>query len=225
MEFKEFKSLLQAHVATMLQNHSTLFVTDTDKEKLWDTYLNSFPAGTNQVFRERREFDCSCCKQFIRSFGNVVAISGNRIVSIWDFETHDAKYQPVIDALTAFVKSGPVCDVFFTKESGFGTDTNHEQHEDGTVHTWEHFRVDLPQEFVTHSHKTEASLMAEYRDVKNVFRRSLDEISKDALDTVLDLIAQNSLYKGEEWRGALEHFHTLHCQYSELPEENFCVFN
>ncbi|MCP3967525.1 MAG: hypothetical protein GY718_14430 [Lentisphaerae bacterium] len=225
MEFKEFKDLFQNHVAEMLRQHNVLFVTDTDKYKLWDTYLESFPPGMNEIYRERREFDCSCCKQFIRSFGNVVAIDKNQVVSIWDFETGDATYQPVINALSAFIKSAPVKDVFVTKESGFGTDKNYEKREDGSVHTWEHFRIDLPQQFVTRSSKSEASLMAEYRAVKDVFKRSLNEFTEDSIETVLDLIAQKSLYKGEEWQGVLIKFLKLHRAYHSLPDsekDNYC---
>ena len=226
MEFKEFKNLFQEHVATLLQNHSILFVTGADKDRLWNTYLDSFPPGTNEIFRERREFDCSCCKQFIRSFGKVVAIQNdNQLVSIWDFQAADSEYQPVIDALSAYVKAVPVHDVFVTKESAFGTDKNYEQLEDGTVRTWDHFRIDLPKQFVARSAKSEASLMGEYRDTRNVFKRSLEEISQDAIDTVLDLISQNSLYKGEEWQSVLTKFFGLHRVYHALPEsekDNYC---
>jgi hypothetical protein len=225
MEFDRFNRLLQAHVATIFKSQSTLFVTDADKEKLWNLYLDSFPAGTNQIFRQRREYDCSCCRNFIRSFGNVVAIENGRIVTIWDFKTHDGKYQQVIDALADFVRSSPISDVFVSKESGFGTDKNHERLEDRTVRTWHHFRVDLPRKFINDSPKSEASVMAEYRDVKNVFARSLAEISRDAIETVLDLIAQNSLYKGEEWQGVLENFRNLHVTYHTLPDierDNYC---
>lgn len=218
MQFEQFKGLMQQHVVTMLQNRSKLFVVDLDKNALWDLYLNSYPAGTNEIYRERREHDCSCCKQFVRNFGDVVAIDGNTVVSIWDFVTDDTTYQPVIDALSAHVKAQAIRDVFVTKETGFGTDKSHEQLADGNVRTWEHFRVNLPVQFVTRSSKTEASLMAEYRDIKGVFQRSLTEISEDALLTVLELIAQNSLYKGDEWQAVLTQFLALHRAYSALPE-------
>lgn len=224
MEFKEFKVLFQSHVAEMLQTPTTLFVTDTDKETLWDLYLDSFPKGSNEIFRERREFDCSCCRHFIKTFGNVVSIETDGLVSIWDFETGDSVYQTVIDALAVYVKSVRVRDVFVTKESGFGTDKNFEQLDDA-VHTWEHFRVDLPGKFVSSSSLSEASIAGGFRDVKNVFKRSLDEISEDAVDTILDLISQKSLYKGEEWQSVLTKFLDLHKVYHDLPDESkdcFC---
>ena len=193
MQFREFKQLQQKHMEEMFTDISTLFVVDVDKDTLWNTYLNSFPEGTNKVFRERREFDCSCCKSFIRAFGNVVAIKDNKIITIWDFQTNDTTYQTVCDALSQLVKSSVVSDVFVTKESGFGTDYNHEQLKDGTVVTWHHFRVDLSKKFVNNSYETDGTITGQLRDIRNVFQRSLEEITKDSIETVLDLIAQKSL--------------------------------
>ena len=190
MQFSEFKRIFQNHVSTLLQNRSVLFIADIDKDALWNLYLDSFPAGTNEVYRQRREFDCSCCKNFIRAFGGTVVISGNEVKTIWDFHTGDTTFQPVIDALSAFIKAAPVSDAFVTKERAFGTEASYEHSDDESVITWNHFRVDLPAHLVARSSKSEASLMSEYRDNKSVFRRSLDEISEDALDTVLELIAQ-----------------------------------
>ena len=217
MEFRVFKGLMQKHFSTMLKNQTTLFVTDVDKDKLWEIYLESFPPGTNLMFRQRREYDCGCCRHFIKSFGNVVSIVNNKVITIWDFETNDATFQPVIDALAAFVRSAPVHDVFVTKESGFGTDRNYEEGE--SIITWDHFHIDLPTEFVLRSRESVPSVMGELRDIRNVFKRSLDEITKDSLETVLDLISQNSLYKGEEWREVLKKFLRLSNEYHRLSEE------
>jgi hypothetical protein len=225
MEFKEFKQQMQDHVSKLIKNQIFLFEADVDKDELWNKYLDSFPPGTNEIFRERREFDCSCCRQFIRAFGNVVILENNRPKTIWDFKTNDDKFQPVIDALSSFVKSAPIKDVFITKEAGFGTDKNHERLDSGEVLTWEHFRIKLPNHFVSKSRKSEASIKGEYRESKNVFKRSLEEISKDAIESVLDLISQKSLYKGEEWQAVLEKFLALKNQYDNLPDsqkENYC---
>lgn len=225
MEFKEFRSIFQQHVKNMIEGHNYLFVVDVDKDMAWETYLDSFPQGTNEIFRERRAFDCSCCKSFMRQFANVVVIADNKLMTAWDFQTNDATYQPVINALSALVKSALVKDVFITKQSAFGTDYNHEQLENKSVHTWSHFRIVLPEKFVTKSQKSEASLMSEFRDVRNVFERSLKEISKDVIETVLDLIVEKSLYKGEEWKGTLEKFLELHNEYRTLPDnekDNWC---
>ena len=225
LDFSQFKELMQLHVAEMVKDQNILFVVDVDKDTLWDTYLESFPEGTNLIFRERREFDCSCCRQFIKSFGNVVRInSDNSVTTIWDFRTDDNTFQPVLDAMSNLIKSAPVRDVFVAKETGFGTDRNREQLENGEVITWEHFRIDLPKRFKFTSNETIGSLLGNYRENKNVFKRSLEEINTEAVETVLELIGQKSLYKGEEWKSVLEKFLSLQKEYNKLRsgQENYC---
>jgi len=225
MEFKQFKIVFNRHVAALLERNERLFVTDVDRDALWDLYLDSFPPGTNEIYRERRSHDCSCCRAFIKQFGAVVALDGNEVVTLWDFDAESDTYQPVVDALVGYVRSRPICDLFITKDGAYGTDRSHEQLDGGGVHTWHHFRVDLPARFVTRSHETADSLKAEARTTKRIFKRSLEEISADAVGTVLDLIAEDGLYRGEEWRGPLQAFQRLQDEYRALPEvqrDNYC---
>ena len=80
MNFNVFKSAVATQFAKMAK--SPLFVTDTTGDDLWATYLAAFPEGTNPIYRERTEHDCSCCRQFIRNIGNVVTIQDGKLVSI-----------------------------------------------------------------------------------------------------------------------------------------------
>ena len=84
----EFHSIKQA-VAKKFEGFKglDLYVVDVDKNTLWEMYLGSFPEGTNPIFRERTEHDCSCCKNYIRDVGNVVAINKDgSFESIWDID-------------------------------------------------------------------------------------------------------------------------------------------
>jgi hypothetical protein len=223
--FLQFKKKLQKHVAEMLQNQQFLFVTDTDNDEIWRIYLESFPPGSNEIFRERREHDCSCCRHFVKSFGNVVIIKDNKLISIWDFDANTATYQPVINALAIYVKTKLIKDVFITNESKFGVDFNYERKENKDVQMWHHFRIELPKQFIAAKNDTIDTQKGRLRDARNVFKRSLEEISKEAIETILDLIAQKSLYKGEEWQNVLIKFLELHDKYHSLPDDekdNFC---
>jgi hypothetical protein len=226
MDFREFSQKLQEHITEMLKDKPQLFMSGVDKDLMWETYLNSFPPGTNEVYRERREYDCSCCRHFVKSFGNVVTIKDNKIQTIWDFKTNDTTFQPVVDALKNLVMSYPIKDAFVTREHVFGTEKNHEQLPDGSVKTWEHMNYTLPKHYVIKSSKTVPEAMGELRDMKNVFQRSLNEISKDAVETVLELISQNSLYKGEEWKTVLSQFLDLHKTFHKINgadnKEHYC---
>ena len=115
MDFIKFKEIMQNHFAEMTKDVKCLFEVEVDKDELWNLYLDSFPAGTNEIYRERREYDCSCCKQFIRNIGNAVVIKNNQVHTIWDLELNDTTYQPVVDALSAYIKSHAVTNIYVSK--------------------------------------------------------------------------------------------------------------
>jgi hypothetical protein len=218
MEFIQFKKMLQENFKEMTKNATHLFEVDVDKEEFWNLYLDSYPEGTNQIFRKKRSSDCSCCRHFVKNIGNAVVINENKIQTIWDFQTNDTTYQPVLDALSKYLKSKVVSDVYFSKLKTIGTDVNYERNGNVSVITWDHFCLELPEKFVDRSYRTAGDIKGTYRDTRNVFKRSLEEITEDSLLTVLELISQNSLYKGEEWKGALTEFLKYKKEYDKLPE-------
>jgi hypothetical protein len=218
MSFTNVRDKLKEHISKMLSDVDHLFVVDIDKDAFNNLYLDSFPPGTNNVFRERREHDCSSCRHFIKSFGNVVKIKNGQMETIWDFDVGDPAYQPVFDAMSRFLHEKPVTDVFVTDNRTFGVDRNHEE-SDGKITTWTHFHYELPQKFVTRKgSQTLDTIKGRMRDTRNVFKRSLEELSEDSVLTVLELTAQKSLYKGEEWVPALKKFLEYHHDYSWIRD-------
>lgn len=176
--FTNFKKAIQDHFAKLSETADHIYQVEMDKDELWNLYLNSFPDGTNEIYRERREYDCSCCRQFIRTIGNVVFIQDAIVHTIWELEGLGAKFQPVADALDAFIKEHAVTDIYISKFTKIGTDKNHEQFPDGRVHTWEHFYLELPSKFVDKSHRSVGDIQGSFLDTKNVFMRSLEEFKK-----------------------------------------------
>lgn len=219
MEFTEMRNKLVEHFNEMVEDATHLFEVAVDKDELWNLYLDSFPAGTNGIYRERRWHDCSCCRQFIKTIGNVVVIKNNMVTTIWDFRTGDSTYQPVLDALSAFIKSGTVSDVYVSKVKKIGTLKNYEELGNGKIQEWTHFYLELPGRFIDKSSRSEGGIKGSYRDTKDVFRRSLDEITEDSLLTILELAESNTLYKGEEWKGVLKEFLGYKKKYDKLGTE------
>lgn len=220
--FKDFVKAIQKNLQQMSKDSSRLFTVNVDTEELYNLYLDSFPAGTNEIYRERREYDCSCCRHFIRDVGNVVSIKNGELHTIWGINpVSDDKYNVVTAALDAYVKQKAVLGVFLKKEKRIGTPENREMLPTGKINKYEHFFVDLPEICIfkeCYGHTLEGDL-SQFRDVRNVFKRSLDEISKEAVDTVLELIAQNSLYKGAEWKKQLTEFKNYQKEYGKLTDE------
>lgn len=202
-----------------------LFVVDVDKSELWETYLKSFPAGSNPIYKERTEHDCNCCKQFIRAVGNVVAIIDGKLKTIWDVDAGDPNYQAVSDALAELVRSKPIRNVFLVSEKTAGQAKTFQQMVDH-VKTWEHFFVNIPTKFVAHKDSIGTTL-GQIQSSHDVFARSLNEITDDAIDTVLELIGQNSLYRGEEHKFAVTEFKKQKQKYNKVPaaEKDFFVWN
>lgn len=222
MAFKRFKEIIQKQVESLL-DRPTLFLTAVDKDKLYELYLSSFPAGTNNLYIERTEHDCTACKQFIRTFGGVVAIEANKLVSVWDVEGLDSIYAPVAAAMSAYVKSTAIADQFMHAEPNIGIASNVALLKNGGVHTWTHLYAKLPSRFVVGGYSV-GSAIGEMRDRKNVFMRSLTELTADSVGTVLDLISQNSLYRGEEFKPLLTKFLENHQLFSVLPAQERDLF-
>jgi hypothetical protein len=219
MEFKHIKDALARNFEQISANN-TLFETDIDKDVLWNLYLDSFPEGTNPVYRERRVYDCSACHQFIKNIGGTVYIDDNfNAHSIFEFDTNSETFQPVMDALAAYVTSKSILDIYLNDSRKVGINQSREILDDGTVITWDHFFVKLPSHMYDTHKRGIPTKKARIRDRKNVFKRSLDEISMDAIDTVLELIYSNTLYKGEEWKSFLESLRENKCLYMDIPED------
>ena len=219
MEFVKMRNKLIENFNEMVKDTDHLFEVSVDKDELWNTYLNSFPEGTNEIYRERTEHDCSCCRQFIKSIGNAVVIKDNKVTTIWDFRTDDTTYQPVLDALSAFIKRHMVSDIYVSKLKKLGSLQNYEELENGQIKEWSHFFLELPDRLVDRSYRSEGDIKGGFRDTRNVFKRSLDEIDLESLDTILELITSNTLYKGEEWKGVLTEFRKYKKEYDKLTSD------
>lgn len=228
-DFKEFRTLLQQHFNEMVKDGAPLFITNADEDKLYDLYLDSFPAGTNPIFRKRREYDCSCCRRFVKNIGKLVSFMDGQMVTVWDFDTKSDVYQPVVDALAAYVKTCAVVNPYYVSrnmisDGKFGTEMNYEYDADHkAVRTWDHFAVEIPQRFIVRSDDVPTK-MAQWRDSANVFKRSLEELTMDAVDTVLELIAQNSLYRGKEFERSVKEFKHDKIDYDKLSVNEKLAF-
>lgn len=216
LNFDSVKTAVAAQFARM-QAHP-LFRVDVDKDALWATYLASFPEGSNPIFRERTEHDCSCCKQFIRTVGDVVAVINGKTTCVWDCEPGEPGYRPVVQALAALVGNAPIVEPFLHYEKHAGTDRNFEQLASGAI-TWSHFYVNIEQNYVQPKAQI-PTLLGTLRTQHDVLLRSLTEISEDAIETVLDLIAQNSLYRGEEHKAAVLEFQKLQREFRALKDDH-----
>ena len=104
MTFSAFKDKVDESFQQMCKDQTKLFRVEVDKDLIWSTYLNSFPE------EERQEHNCNCCRQFIKNWGNVVAIKNNKVITFWDFECEEP-YKTVANNLKSLILSRPVTDL------------------------------------------------------------------------------------------------------------------
>lgn len=212
MQFEDFKHKVQERFQKMIENQTHLYLTDVDKDVIWNTYLAAFPV------EQRQEHTCNACKHFLRPFGNIVAIENNIAVSIWAI-TCEEPFQTVANQLNDLVVSKPIRDVFVSSESKLGIDSNVEHIPNATTIRWQHLFLNLPHQFLSLRGDSIESKMGEYRAHKDVFKRSLEEITLSALETVLELINQNSIYRGEEFKGVVTTFLSYHRIYQTISDK------
>lgn len=189
-----------------------LYVVDADRDLIWTTYLDAFPPGSNPVMRVRTEHDCACCRAFIRSIGPVVTIENGALSSIWDLNGIPSPYQDVADAMAAYVKGLPIRDAFVTNHADHGTPSSYERTDDG-VRTWQHFAAGVPSAFVT---GRPDERRGEYRTQVQVFMRGINEIKPEAIATILDLISDNAIYRGQEFKAAVHEFQNAQARMLDL---------
>lgn len=219
MEFKGFRDAVRLQFEKMCDGSARLFEVEVDKDEFWSLYLNSYPDGTNPIYRERTQHDCSCCRGFIKNIGNVVAIKGGEVSTIWDVNLGNSFYQVVADAMADYVRNKAVSGVYLSPFRKIGQEEDHELLPDGTVITYNHFCVQLPNMCLNTGRDTIGAAQGQFRDTRNVFKRSLDEITEESVMTVLELTAQKSLYKGEEWVPALTEFLKYKREYAALDTD------
>ena len=219
-KFEDTKVNFEDFVETVIEQFESmkneqLFVTDVDKDMLWEEYLDSFPKGTNNIRKERREYDCVYCKQFIRNFGNVVAIIDDKIVTIWD-KPVGGYYGVVSEALSQIVKTMPIKNVYLNSVSvKVGIRDNIQLLTNGDKIKWNHFAVTVPSKYLV-SDNAIGTTLGEARTNYEMLLKSLNEINVDAMETVLELIDQNSIYRGEEHRNTITSFNVIKNEYDNI---------
>lgn len=218
-DFKVFQEAVHRQFESMVKDNDNLFLTDVDKDELWNTYLGSFPPGTDLIHKERTQHDCVCCKQFVRPCANIVSVKGDEVTSIWDVRTGDPAYDAVAAELSKRVKSAPIVNIFVGEAKRVGTPQTKSMLETGRVFNWNHFYIDIPKKLMKAAGKSVESIQGNYRTTKEVFKRGLDELSLDAAETILELMNQGSLYRGAEFKDGIKGFIKTKKEYAKIKTD------
>ena len=206
MEFFYFKKDVEAAFIKMMEA-GKLFIVNVDNDLLWMGYLLSFPEG-----EERQSHNCNACKSFIRHMGKAVSIDPvtYEIKTFWD-DVHTPGYEKTAADLAKLVKEAAICNIFMQDMNEFhGCDHNIQRLPDGSTRQWNHLYVNLPVTYRFNSRTSRFDSLAAFKgDIvarRSVFMRSLTELKTEAVETVIDLIEDNNLYRGSEFLKNLQEF-------------------
>ncbi len=219
--FQQFKAAHVAFTTNLLAQADHLFLVEAPGGFFWDTFINGLPAELQP------EYTCNACRSFLQHFGGLVVITPGGRQSIWDFEA-PAPFDKIVKELHELAMSFPIRDVLIAETPKLGIDHNNGLNAAGEVVTWHHLSAVLPRQLVTRvgADTTIDTLRGEIRTRKQTLKRALTELKSNAVQTVLELIAQGSLYKGEENQHLVQKFAGLQAQYAliarEQDQDDFC---
>lgn len=200
---------------------------------------------------------CRNDRNFLRRYGNIVTIIGGKIVTMFDFDCQNTPYHNSNTAMRNALVNSKIENIFKEVFSELNllnyekTNKNMTQFqlgnspsrvmytvEDAQAHgnrviagqpyEFFHFNVSLPKVYVDYSGSSIDTIMANYRDSKNVFQRGMQEIATETLELVIDLINQRSILNGESYLSKAEKFLQLKKEYEQIPDsqkDNWCWVN
>lgn len=215
--FKDLKRQVRANFDKLAKERQ-LFYVDIDREEIWDLYLAGFSTE-----EEKQGHNCNSCKSFLRQYSGVVAIIDNKRVSIWDNIDCPPEFSTSIANIGDYIESLPITNIFRAEHKKCGVDRN-------TTHAtmmgaesdkvvWEHFFFMAPSKHVHKGSKSIDRVRGDYKTDREMYMRAMIDLTVDATDTVLELIAQNSLYKGVEFKAVVEAFNTAQKAHIAIPVE------
>ena len=236
---KQIQLKLQAQFDKMCQT-GKLFRSKVSGSEVWTTYLTSFE--DDPIFRdpESSTHNCNHCKNFVRRYGNIVAIVDGQIKSIWSDITDAGDYQPSVNACATLLESAGIENIFVEtyemlnslpyescskKANSFQLGVA----ENGKIYTQEeadkfgrvvaqkryefhHLYLNIPKAFISFGSDSEGKILGEAKSRFEVFNRFMREISTDTVILMKDLVAQNSLLD------SVQHSQTLRA-YIEFKKE------
>jgi len=243
---KELNQLMQAQFDKMCER-GKLFRSSITGQQAWDLYLESFSPIDDPIFRDPKSsvHNCNLCNNFIRRYGNVVAIDYDySIMTIWDIYEAPKEYLQPCKILSNTIASAPIKDVFFETFAELNslpyekTNTIQSRYQLGVaknvkrytkeeadlfgvvkpneIREFNHLHLFLPNQFVQNNGKSIESIIGDYRDDKNVFQTGMEVISLDTLKLVRDLINQGSLLDGATHLGKVERMIIVKAKYDTL---------
>lgn len=168
----------------------------TNVENLYDIFLNNLPEEA------RQHYNCHECRRFVNNYGGLVTIddAGYTHPVMWECLAPEFFYLAVANVSNA-VRAAKVTGVFLTTEKRLGVPKTGK---------WTHMAVDIPNFDRRFKHRdrifTADQKMAEKRQDYQMLMRACANYKKETVESAVNLLRSNSLYRSEKVLGIAEWF-------------------
>ncbi len=159
---------------------------------LFNTFLDNVPQ------EDRQYHNCSCCRNFVNRFGDVVTLdeSGRPESAMWDLDQTPEYYKPAVSAMLRRIETQRVRTVFLSSEVMWGN---------AVTGVWRHLCIVPAKENIfTRRTLSAGQKMAELREDYKTMITALGEFTEPMLEQAVKLLKTDSLYRSEKVLGAAE---------------------
>lgn len=165
----------------------------TNSENLYDIFLDCLPEEA------RQHYTCRACRDFVNRYGGLVTIddAGYTHPVMWEFLTPVFFHLSVANVNKA-VRASKVTGVFLTNEKRLGMPK---------TGVWHHMAVHIPKERIHRDKiRTAGQKMAEKKEEADMLFRAVMKYKKETVESAVNLLRSNSLYRSERILGIAEWF-------------------
>lgn len=166
----------------------------TDASDLYTLFLEHLPKEAQQCY------NCSTCRHFVNRFGRLVRIdakSGRAAAVMWNGQV-PAFFKQAVDAVKAKVEAAKITGVFVTDKAELGC---------AKTGIWVHMAVDVPKKMVYQGKiRTTFQEAAGKAQDYEVLRSSVAKYQQKDVETAVNLLRSDALYRGEQILGMAEWF-------------------
>lgn len=180
---KSFKEVVDLNVP--------LFTTSV--ENLYDIFLANLPEEGRQYY------NCNACRNFVNRYGNIVYVSGGGMIfpAMWNFKCPDF-FSEAYYAVRKAISNSKIKGVFIPESKKLGIPRTND---------WTHMHVEVPKKIIYKNKlKTADQEIAEKKEDFRMLMRALQNYKLSTVETAVNLLRSDTLYRGEKTLGIAEWF-------------------
>ncbi|SPP30753.1 hypothetical protein [Brochothrix thermosphacta] len=194
--YDNFEKSIKDDFAEIIKNKKQLFKVRISTD-LWEAYIDALDPN------ERQQYKCSCCRSFIRKYGDLVIIDtdGRLKSAIWHPASAPSYFKEAVGNLKLLVEASRVTSVFHSDQRHLGKVMSGGRH---------HLAVALPESYINQSVWKKANqLMIESQKDFEQLSAALNTYRTESVATIKALILSDVLYRGGRFSDMISWFNQV----------------